>query len=250
MTMTEETPTYDKYLRNTHDENAPILEWDEFYYNVFRWNQGQHIGVIGPTEQGKTTLAIAILDLRKYVVALGTKPKDPVLDELSERGDFKKLKKWEKLSPTLYPKRLLWPDATSLYSAKHQRQELQKAFSKIYVEGGWCIYADELWYLSHHLKMDFEIRTFLLQARSNNISLLVTTQRPSRVPLEVFDQSTHLFFFKDNDERNLKNISGIGWLNAGIIKGLVARLEMHQFLYINTRTGLMYRSSVPKDWSP
>jgi hypothetical protein len=77
------------------------------------------------------------------------------------------------------------------------------------------------------------------------ISLVVATQRPAFVPLEVYDQSQHLFFWRDNDERNLKRISGISWLNAAYVQALVASLERHEVLYINTPTGLMYRTTAP-----
>jgi hypothetical protein len=71
-------------------------------------------------------------------------------------------------------------------------------------------------------------------------------QRPSRIPLEMFDQTTHLFFWRDNDERNLKTMGGIGWLSAGPIRSFVANLDPYQVLYINTRNGQMWRTTAPE----
>ena len=104
---------------------------------------------------------------------------------------------------------------------------------------------DEFWMMTRILGLEEESRIFLQQARSNDISFVMGAQRPSRIPLEMFDQSRHLFFWRDNDERNLKNISGIGWLAAKPIMHLVANLEPHQVLYINTRSGVMYRTKAP-----
>lgn len=227
------------------DEQAPRVEWDEFMEYIFDWRQGQHVALIGPTDSGKTTLALAILPLRKYIVVLATKPKDSTLTQFGKGNGFKRFAEWDEIHPELVPRRLLWPDASSLYSAVNQRTHFKRSLAHIYREGGWCVYIDELWFLIHHLKLELEVRTYLQQARSNNISLMVATQRPAFVPLEVYDQSQHLFFWRDNDERNLNRISGISWLNANYVRALVASLDRHEVLYIHTPTGSMYRTIAP-----
>ena len=62
----------------------------------------------------------------------------------------------------------------------------------------------------------------------------------------MYDQSSHLFFWRDNDETNLKRIGGIGWLQSKPIRETVAGLDPYQFLYIQTRTGDMFRSTCPE----
>lgn len=225
-------------------QNVREVEWEHFY-RYFVWQQGEHATLIGPTGAGKTTLSMALLPLRRYVVATGTKPKDPTLDILNSEYSYQKLPRWVKLSPELYPKRLIWPDARDLHSAEKQREIFMDTFSNVYREGGWCIYIDEMWYFVHHLKMEKEIRTFLQQSRSNKISMLLLTQRPAHVPLECYDQSTHLFFARDNDERNLQRISGIAWLSAKTVRETVASLKRYQWLYINTKTGEMMKTTPP-----
>lgn len=233
--------------RRTEQANAkvPHLPWDEFNAKVFRWRQGEHVALIGPTGSGKTTLALAILELRRYVVALGTKPKDSTLEMLISRGGFKRYAKWERISTQLSPKRVLWPDAKSLHSAKVQQEQFKEALAHIYREGGWAVYIDELWFIIHHLKLELEVKTYLQQARALDISLVAATQRPAHIPLEVYDQSTHLFFWRDNDERNLNRISGISWLSADLVRHIVSRLERHEVLYINTAYGMMFRTKAP-----
>lgn len=224
---------------------VPRVEWNEFVGNVFRWQQGEHVGLIGPTGSGKTTLLLSLLDYRSYVVVVGTKPRDRVLAQLKRRG-YVRLKSWDsKLSPRTTPRRLLWPDATDLESEPRQRAEIMRGLADIYRQGYWCVVVDELWYLIHHLKMERQVRTFLQQARALDISLVVATQRPAFVPLEVYDQSTHLFFWRDNDERNLSRISGISWLSANLVRGTVARLDKYEVLYVNTRDGVLYKTTPP-----
>ena len=226
------------------DDMSPVIPWDQFVTDFFEWNQSQHVGLIGPTGSGKTSLALHILGQRQYVTVFGTKPKDDTLSELQKRG-YRFMKEWKSFDPEMVPKRLLWPKADKLYSARQQRQVFQRAFDAIYPQGGWCVFIDELWFIIHHLKLDPEIRTFLMQSRSNEISLVLCTQRPSRVPLEVYDQSDHLFFWQDNDEANLRRISGISWANGKAVMQIVANLDKYQVLYANTRTGKMCRVTPP-----
>jgi hypothetical protein len=238
------------------DDLAPIIDWDDFMSYVFVWNQNQHVGLVGPTEQGKTNLAYWILPLRKYVTYFAIKTQDETLDAFSAQGGYVRLKDWPPTKGKLFkkaitademPRRLLWPDATSLHSEPEQKRVFGKALSDIYVQGGWCPVLDDYWYLAHILGFERDTKKFLANARSNYIPMVVCAQRPAGNRLvELFDQTTHLFFFRDNDEPNLKRIGGVGWLNSGPIRAFVASLEQYQFLYVNTRTGYMYRSMAPE----
>src|SRR5260221_12136900 len=49
------------------DDMAPVLDW-EVFRQEFLWKQNQHLGIVGPTEQGKTNLVYHLLDQRDYVV--------------------------------------------------------------------------------------------------------------------------------------------------------------------------------------
>lgn len=226
------------------NRQAPFMEWPDFLEH-FDWEQGEHIGIIGPTGTGKTHLSIFLLFLRAYVVVLATKPYDETVDKLVNEEKYTLWNTWKERPPDLFPRRVIWPDAKDLMSQGRQRNEFIAALSNIYKAGGWCVYVDELWYLINQLKMGNEVKTYLLQARSNNISLVACSQRPAWIPVEMFDQPEHLFFFRDNDERNLKTIAGISWLSAHLVRALVARLEPFQFLYVHTRSGSMCRSMSP-----
>jgi hypothetical protein len=238
------------------DEMAPVLDWQDFLDYVFEWNQGQHVGLIGPTESGKSTLEFAILPMRKYHVFFATKPRDEVLEQFADVAGFVRMEDYPPMkrsgarrrpfTPEEMPRRLLWPNARTLGSEARQREVFLRAFELIYAQGGWCVTWDEFWMMCQILGLEREARIFLQQARSNDISFVMGAQRPSRIPLELFDQTTHLFFWRDNDERNLKTIGGIGYLASGPIKLFVANLDQYQVLYVNTRTGVMYRTTAPE----
>lgn len=226
-------------------EEVPYVPWDQFVGRYFRWKQGEHLAIIGPTGQGKTNLALNLLPLRRFVTVFATKPRDDVMALLKRRG-YVTLKKWKPLNVTMYPRRILWPDATSLYSEKSQSEAFKLAFEKIYREGGWCLFLDEVWYMTNKLKFGNEIKTYLLQARSLQISLLLAAQRPAWIPVETFDQSTHLFFYRDNDQRNLSRIASIGSLDSATIRYHVERLGDYEALYVNSRNSKMYRTISPQ----
>jgi hypothetical protein len=245
------------------DRLAPVLSWDDFLTWVFDWRQNQHIAMIGPTDSGKSTLTYQILPFRRFVTFFATKPRDHVLDQFAAAGGFVRIDDWPPYHPKNgrtskgmlrhrrpvsavdMPRRLLWPDATTIFSPPHQREVFHRAFSDIYTDGGWCVVWDEFWHMTNILKLEQEARIMLQQARSNDISFVVGAQRPSRVPLEIYDQSTHVFFWRDNDEINLKRMSGIGWLASGPIRAFVANLDPHQVLYVKTRSGAMFRTTAP-----
>lgn len=223
---------------------APRMPWDKFLPQ-FRWKQGEHLALIGPTGQGKTTMLIQLLHLHPYVVAFATKPKDRTMDALIDHDGYIMLDRWRSLDPAKFPRRVLWPDATELHSKIHQRQVFHDAFSRIYKEGGWTVALDETWYMDNILKLEEDIKIYLLQARSNDISLSSAFQRPAWVPRELYSSSTHLFFWRTNDETDLKSLGGIGAKSADLIREIVMNLESHQVLYVNTRTGIMFRTRSP-----
>jgi energy-coupling factor transporter ATP-binding protein EcfA2 len=219
------------------------LPWNEFVGSV-KWRQGEHVSLIGPTGAGKTTLALELLPKRKFVVVLGTKPKDPTLSKLKTKG-FEVIRKWpDHVSTEIHPKLILWPTMRKPGDAKKQQREVGRALAEIFTQGGWTVYADELRYISGTLKLSSLLELIWQQGRSLGISLVGGTQRPAHVPLMVYDQATHLFFWRDNDEANLKRIGGLGRLDSKLIRDTVGDLPHHSTLYLNTRTGRMVVTKV------
>lgn len=230
-------------LSNDSANQAPRIPWDVFVRKL-DWRQGEHVGLIGPTGQGKTTMLTALLPFRTYVAVMATKPRDSTMDELIASG-YVRFDEWNPVAPARAPRRVIWPSATNIDAEDSQKRVFKDAYGHIYREGGWCLVVDEGWYLAVVLDMKKELRTVWTQGRSLGISQVVATQRPAWVPTEMFDQSTHLFFWRDNDETNLKRIGGIGFRSSNVIRNVVSNLEQFQCLYVNTRTGEMMRTRAP-----
>lgn len=217
--------------------SPPRLSWAEFL-RQFDWRQGEHVTLVGPTGTGKTTLALALLPLRAYTVALGTKPKDDTLQRLITAG-WHRIDAWPP-----YPEDrrvVLWPKIRKLTDVVAQRRAFADALGEIFTAGGWCLFADETRYLVDPLNLTASLRLLWLQGRSLGISLVCATQRPAWVPREAYDQATHLFLWRDNDRENLKRLRDLGGLGPGstTLMETVATLDGHDVLYLNTRTGTM-----------
>lgn len=229
-----------------YSNDIPAYSWSQFMES-FDWNQGEHIGMVGPTGEGKTNLSMLLLPQRDYVTVLATKPYDETLDLYAKAFHYKKLATWNpKLKVEKVPRRILWPDARDLKNGiPEQRRVFYAALSDIYQRGGWCVYWDELWWICTQLGMTNEAKIFLQQGRSVGLSNIMATQRPAWVPLEVYDMSTHLFFWADNDETNLRRISSIGSFNSAAIRARVATLRQYEVLYVNTRDKYMCTTLPP-----
>jgi hypothetical protein len=205
------------------------------------WKQGEHVSLIGPTGCGKSTLSLAIIPRRNFVAILGTKPKDKTLDRLKRQG-FVRLQDWSPKST--HNKVLLWPTIRSSADLEKQRDIFKHGLDQMFATGNWCVVVDEARYLTEKLKLKTELEVLWMQGRSVGITVVAGAQRPAFVPTEIYDQASHLFFWRDNDELNLKRIGGIGYTDRKLIASTVASLPRHEALYLNTRSGIMLRTKV------
>jgi hypothetical protein len=179
---------------------------------------------------------------RKFVTVIGTKPQDENLSKFGKENGYKVIQEFPRYFDETEPRLLLWPKLRNMGQQGNQRAAIGHALQQMFKQGKWTINADEVSYIANDLNLTPHLNLIWQQGRSLKLSLVAGTQRPVRVPLFIYDQSTHLFFFKDNDEANLRRIGGIGWLNARVIRETVAMLPKHFFLYLNTRTGEMFIS--------
>lgn len=224
-------------------EEAPRVPWDVFM-DWWEWEQGEHVGLIGPTGQGKTTLLMSILPRRQYVAVMATKPEDDTMEALIDTG-YVEWDAWKNVPASKVPRRVVWPDATDINAEETQAKVFKDVFKSVYRERRWCLVDDEVWYTGEVLKLQKEQRAMWTRGRSLGISYTAVTQRPSRVPLEMYDMSTHLFLWRMTESNAVSRVASFGAANDGLVKYLIPRLEKHQALYVNTRTGDLRRTRTP-----
>src|SRR4249920_1959913 len=106
---------------------APRVPWYDFLREI-EWEQGEHLGLVGPTGQGKTTLLIELLPRRDYVAIFATKPKDRTMELLISLNGYVKMDRWENIPADKMPRRVIWPNARQLNAETKQKAVFQKAF--------------------------------------------------------------------------------------------------------------------------
>lgn len=224
---------------------APNLSWSETLERM-AWRQGEHTTLIGPTGQGKTTLALHLLREREKrdggVIVIATKPRDRVLSGLTKRG-YRISRKWP---PNTEGNRIiLWPSFKRLDDIRSQRATIHRAMADIFSAEAWTVYIDELPYFVQVTKLGKWAEVFWMQGRALDITLVTGSQRPRHVPLAAYSQATHLFLWRTNDEEDLRRISGLGTISSHKIRQAVMELPQHHALYVNTRTDMLATVKAP-----
>ena len=234
----------DEHKQARFAQSAPQVPWDVFL-SRFSWKQSQHVALIGPNGSGKTNLLMSLLPMRDYVVLLATKPRDRTLEELIINGDFDLYHEWLDVPADKSPRRILWPESRDLEADERQRKAFAAAFKAIYDEGNWCLAVDEGYYVATELKLAPQMRKYWTQARSLDISFVVGTQRPAWVPVEMYSESTHVFIWSMVENDAVRRVSSLGRANVDLVREIIPELPEYQFLYVNTRTGMLLRSYAP-----
>lgn len=217
-------------------ETIPRLSYGRFL-NDLHWLQGQHITEIGPTGYGKTTLAVDLLTRRDYVMAFGTKKKDDTLDKLIKSRGYRRVNSFSEV--TEEDRRVvLWPNIAALDSADAitdvQREAFREALFGAFRQGGWCVYADELRYITGRLNLKSEMELLWEQGRSSDVSVVAGYQRPRNIPLLAYDQPEHLIFFKETDYENLDRMAQVvSWIDRKLLIRTITHLAKFDFVYLN-----------------
>lgn len=211
--------------------------WDQFLTFFHKnWKQGEHVTLVAPTGQGKTTIALEILPIRKYVCVYVTKAKDDVLFPGLKSQGFQEVKDWTP-NPDHQPKVMLRPapQDTSIKEERRERAAFQKGLDYAFKAGGWAIDFDELKYITDDLNLKREVNKLYLQGRSLGVSLIGTSQRPAWIPLVALNQATHLFIGPLSDQVDIDRAASVAGKKALTVRAVVPELDEFEYLYIHTR---------------
>lgn len=220
------------------------VSWEDFLAHEFKWKQGEHMTLIGPTGGGKTTLARLLLPRRNYQLVVATKQRDPLIGEMKTDADYNVMKEFE-VNPDITPKVILDPGKRKTISGTRQNQSkvIKHAIESAYHQGSWCLYIDEANYVCDDLGLGDDLKTLWHTGRTLKISLVVSAQRPVGLPLVAYSGATHVFFWRLADDTDLKRIGSIGGASNRVIRDTVPLLEFPgEFLYLNSRSGRMVRT--------
>jgi hypothetical protein len=213
----------------------PFIAWDRLKPAI-KWVQGQHVVAVGGTGSGKTTISGELLPRRSQVVVMVSKGMDPIF-EGPYFSAYETIATWKQRRQgqdrvLLRPANQKTIEATKNHKTLIFRECMDSILLK---EGHWCIDVDETHYMSDRLKLGGEIADMLEQGRSAGISMWNNTQRPAGIPLAVYVNSMHGFYFRTQEEYDLDRLSRLKNRHTST-KELAANIEVlddHEFVYID-----------------
>lgn len=215
----------------------------EFLDEIWDYQTGEHVTILGPTGSGKTWLAYQLLGVtatpKVPAIVLVMKPRDATVTKWSKSVGFIKTRVWPPLrSPFKQSKPngwVLWPRFT-LVDPDRDDLELHRQFRKVlidsYKRGNRIVFGDEAYSLAEELGLKKLLITLWTKGRSMGAGLWAASQRPTHVPLWAYNSAEHLFIHNDPDKRARERFGEIGGVDPKMIAEVVAGLERHEFLYI------------------
>lgn len=218
--------------------DVEAMPWASFTkWFATAWKPGEHVALIGPTGTGKTTFAVGILPLRKYVLAIDPKAGDSTLKTLRRHGfrrsDWPPSRKDRKAIDDGEPVRLIvGPIVQSKEDLPKQRAAFARALDGAFNEGGWTVYVDELQLLADRRMMGLagSIERNLIAARDRGVSMVTSFQRPANVPRSASDQSAWLAVWYTRDIDVVNRLAEMVGRPKAEIRGAVAGLERYALL--------------------
>lgn len=108
-----------------------------------------------------------------------------------------------------------------------QQEEIALALERVWTQGGWTVYVDELFYVTSMLGLAKFIERLLTQGRSKGISVIVGMQRPVHVTRFAISEATHVltFFLEGRDTKTMAEAA------SPTIAELGPTLRRHEFAW-------------------
>lgn len=219
-----------------------VIPREEFVQRRFAYKPGEHVTIMGATQNGKTYLAYQLLsqvsNSKLPAVTLVMKPKDPTTAKFAKEQKHKIVRHWP---PPVYstlqtkpPGWILWPKHTYDPDKDDARlyREFRRAILDSYKRGHRIVFADEVAGLVTDLSLGRELVTVWTRAASNKTGIWAATQRPAYVPLAAYTNAEHVFLSYEPDKRGRDRFNEIGGVDGKLVSDTVLQLKKYQWLYI------------------
>ncbi len=216
------------------------LDWDDFatWFDE-RWQPGEHISIVTPTGGGKTTLAVGLLELRRWVGVLTPKGVDATLRALHLRrlldwpGDRRMTKLLQddeeagRVSRFVFGKTVDtykkdWPELHNVY---------ERALGGMFRMHGWTCYVDDLKLLCD-MGLGPTLTGWLISARSRGLSLVTAFQFPRRVIRSALDEPTWIFASQTRDATMIDRTAEVLGRPKAEIRGMLEEIDRWTWLCV------------------
>ena len=202
---------------------------------------GQHWALTGKTGEGKTTLAVGVLQTRKYVLALDPKGED---DTLAASG-FRRV--------TALPPKSRFPrdiqrdleegrpvrlivggGSRTAADDATLRQLMEDALEYVRQAGGWTTYVDEFQLVGdiRLFRLGPQVERMLISARRDKATVITSFQAPAWVPKASTRQASVIVAWKTGDRQMMKNIAETAGRPWKIIEAVLDELPKYHVLVI------------------
>ncbi len=210
-------------------------DWEDFRaYMHEHWTPGQHMALVGPTGEGKSTFAVGLLKDRNYVLALDPKGGD---DTLAASGFLR--------TPGWPPPEHIWQDIADGKPARlilgrkgappeELAEEFRAALNSVLDSGGWTVYVDEFQIAADRrmMKLDAEVERLLVSARYKKVSIITSFQAPAWVPSAATRQARWIMVWPTRDDDCIKRVAEKAGRDKKVLMEIVHKLPSYHALVI------------------
>lgn len=219
-------------------ESVPVVPRADFIQQFGQNYQNQHVTFLGPTQRGKTTLALQLLSRcvspEHKAVILAGKPlgRDQTMEKAPELLNMRRIREWppdktfrdrNRNGYVLAP--LGKPSQDTEAEDNRLRAQFGKALRSLYASNKpTIVVVDETAHVYEYLKLKREYEAPLMRGQPT-IGIWSLIQRPRNITYHAYAAPEHIFIFWDPDTRHQETFGDIGGVDPAWLEYLVTGLK-------------------------